>query len=243
MIFKDKVALVTGGSRGIGLAISRQLACAGAQVVIFARNLAKAEEVAAGLGNDSWACQVDIADAGQVNNAVKEIIAKTGKIDFLINNAGITKDNLLVRMSKDDWDAVIDTNLGGAFNCIKAVVRPMSKRRSGRIVNITSVIGVMGNIGQANYSAAKAGMIGLTKSAARELASRGVTVNAVAPGFIATDMTADLPDNIKEGILQQVPLSRLGDPDEVASVVSFLLSDAAGYITGEVIHINGGLWM
>jgi len=243
VVFKDKVALVTGGSRGIGLAIARQLAQSGAQVFIFARNLERAQEAAAQLGDNVTACRVDVADAEQVNAAVKQILEQSGKIDFLVNNAGITRDSLLVRMNWADWDLVLRTNLGGAFNCIKAVTRQMSKQRAGRIINITSVIGVMGNIGQANYSAAKAGLIGLTKTVAKELASRNITVNAVAPGFIDTDMTTGLPDKVKDGILQQIPLTRFGQPEEVANAVSFLLSEAAGYITGQVIHVNGGLWM
>lgn len=243
MIFKDKVALVTGGSKGIGRAITEKLAREGARVFIFARNLEKAQQTAARIGVNVTACQVDVADYAQVNEAIKQIVKETGRIDFLVNNAGITRDNLLMRMDRDDWDTVLDINLGGAFNCVKAVARPMNKQRSGKIVNITSVIGVMGNPGQVNYSAAKAGLIGLTKSAAKEFASRNITVNAVAPGFIETDMTEDLPQNIKEGILQQIPLARFGQSEEVADTVVFLLSDAASYITGNVLHVNGGLWM
>ncbi|MBI5787641.1 MAG: 3-oxoacyl-[acyl-carrier-protein] reductase [Candidatus Schekmanbacteria bacterium] len=242
MVFKDRVALVTGGSRGIGKSIAQQLVQGGAQVFIFARDLAKAQETASQLGNVT-PMQADVADFDQVEAQIKQIIAQTGKLDYLINNAGITRDNLLMRMDKADWDAVINTNLGGAFNCTKAVTRQMSKQRFGRIVNITSIIGAMGNAGQANYSAAKAGLMGLTKSAARELASRNITVNAVAPGFIETDMTAVLPENIKSAMLQQIPLGRFGQPEDVAQLTCFLLSDTAGYITGQVFHVNGGLLM
>ena len=243
MVFKEKVALVTGGSRGIGRAIAAELAREGARVFIFGRDLARARETAEELGENVSAHQVDVADGEQVEQTIRQILSQSGKIDFLINNAGITRDALLARMSRQDWDLVLDTNLGGAFNCIKAVARPMSKQRGGRIVNISSVIGVMGNIGQANYAAAKAGLIGLTKTAAKELASRKVTVNAVAPGFIETDMTAGLPDKIKENILREIPLGCFGKVRDIASAVRFLLSDAAGYITGQVIHVNGGLWM
>lgn len=246
-MLKDKVALVTGASRGIGRAIALSLAEAGADVVInYSGNEAKANEVAAEIekmGRRALAIRANVAEFAQVEQMVEQVLSHYGKLDILVNNAGITRDNLIMRMKEEDWDLVIDTNLKGVFNCIKAVTRPMMKQRSGRIINISSVVGVMGNAGQANYVAAKAGVIGLTKSTAKELASRGITVNAVAPGFIETDMTDVLGENVREELMKLIPLSRLGKPEDVAHLVRFLASSGADYITGQVIHVDGGMAM
>jgi 3-oxoacyl-[acyl-carrier protein] reductase len=246
-VLKDKVALVTGASRGIGRAIALSLAEAGADVVInYSGNEAKANEVVAEIekmGRRALAIRANVAEFAQVEQMVEQVLSHYGKLDILVNNAGITRDNLIMRMKEEDWDLVIDTNLKGVFNCIKAVTRPMMKQRSGRIINISSVVGVMGNAGQANYVAAKAGVIGLTKSTAKELASRGITVNAVAPGFIETDMTDVLGENVREELMKLIPLSRLGKPEDVAHLVRFLASSGADYITGQVIHVDGGMAM
>jgi 3-oxoacyl-[acyl-carrier protein] reductase len=194
-------------------------------------------------GRKALALQVNVADSQQVDHAVKEVLSAFGRIDILVNNAGITRDNLLVRIKEEDWDQVVDTNLKGAFLCTKAVARTMMKQRYGRIINISSVVGVMGNLGQANYVASKAGLIGLTKATARELASRGITVNAIAPGFIQTDMTAALPEDVKEQMLTAIPLGRFGGAEEVAEAVKFLASDGAAYITGQTLHVDGGMVM
>ncbi len=240
-----QVAIVTGASRGIGSAIARELAAAGATVVVNyasspdAANAVVAEIQAA--GGQAWAHQANVADEDQVEAMVKTVLAKEGRLDVLVNNAGITRDGLLMRMKSADWQSVIDLNLTGVFLCTRAVSRSMLKARSGRIINITSVVGLMGNPGQANYSAAKAGVIGLTRSSAAEFASRGVTVNAVAPGFIESDMTAELD---KEPILKAIPLGRMGQPAEVASAVLFLAADlAAAYMTGQVLQVDGGMVM
>jgi len=242
-----KVAIVTGGSRGIGRAISVTLAQAGADVAIFyAGNQAAAEETLTQIqqaGRQGIALQVNVADAEQVEAAIKQVTTTWGKIDILVNNAGITRDNLLMRMKEEEWDQVINTNLKGVFLCTKAVTRPMMKQRNGRIINISSVVGVMGNPGQANYVAAKAGVIGLTKSTAKELASRNITVNAIAPGWIETDMTADLGDEVHKQMLATIPLGRPGSAQEIAEAVKFLASDAAGYITGQTLHVDGGMVM
>lgn len=242
-----KVAFVTGASRGIGRAIALRLAKDGAKVAInFAGNLAKAEEVKAEIesfGGEAILIQGNVADFEIVGEMVKKVVAAWGRIDILVNNAGITKDNLLLKMSVEDFDAVIGTNLKGVFNCTKAVTKLMMKQRSGRIVNMSSVVALNGNISQANYAAAKAGIIGFTKSAAKELASRGVTVNAVAPGFIETDMTGKLNDKIKSELISGIPLGRSGKPEDIANAVAFLVSENAAYITGQVICVDGGMAM
>ncbi len=242
-----KIALVTGGSRGIGRAVCLALAKSGADVAV---NYAGKEEAAQQtcrmceeLGARTLAIQADVADNAQVNAMVDQVIAQFGRLDILVCNAGITRDNLLMRMAEQDFDQVIATNLKGVWNCMKAVCRPMMKQRWGRIVSMSSVVGVAGNAGQVNYAASKAGVIGMTKSLARELGSRSVTVNAIAPGFIETDMTAVLPENIKEGLLGSIPLGRLGQAEEVAALAAFLCSEQAGYITGQVIHVDGGMAM
>lgn len=246
-MLKGKTALVTGASRGIGKAIALELARQGVHVAVnFAGNAQKAEEVVTEiktLGVQSIAIKADVANSVEVTAMVKETIETFGSLDILINNAGITRDGLIMRMKEEDWDAVINTNLKGVFNCSKAVTRQMMKQRYGRIVNISSVVGVLGNAGQANYVAAKAGVIGLTKTLARELANRNITVNAVAPGFIETDMTDELPEEIKQELLKQIPLAKLGNPGDIAAVVRFLVSDDANYMTGQTLHVDGGMVM
>ena len=242
-----KTALVTGASRGIGRAIALRLAKDGAKVALnFATNSAKAESVKAEIeaaGGTAILVQGDVSELSVVNELIKRVVDEWGRVDILINNAGITRDNLLLKMSEDDFNRVISTNLKGVFNCTKAVAKLMMKQRGGRIVNMSSVTGLTGNIGQTNYAAAKAGIIGFTKSAARELASRGVTVNAVAPGLINTDMTAALSEKVKEVMLQQIPAGRMGTPEDVANAVAFLVSDQAAYITGQVLAVDGGFAM
>ncbi len=247
MLLDGKVALVTGASRGIGRAIAIRLAGEGAAVAInYAGNVKAAEEVKAlieGAGGKAMLVQADVADADAVDGMIKAITEGFGSIDILVNNAGITRDGLLMRMKEADWDAVISTNLKGVFHCTKAVSKLMMKKRFGRIVNMTSVVGIMGNAGQANYAAAKAGVIGFSKSMARELASRNITVNMVAPGCIDTDMTAVLPDKVKEAMLADIPLGSIGKPEDVAEAVLFLVSEKASYITGQVVHVDGGMVM
>ena len=242
-----KVALVTGASRGIGRAIALRLATDGAKVALnFASNVSKAEAVKAEIesqGGEAMLVQGDVADFETVTALVKQVTDAWGRLDILINNAGITRDNLLLKMGVDDFDRVISTNLKGVFNCTKAVTKLMMKQRGGRIVNMSSVVALKGNISQTNYAAAKAGIIGFTKSAARELASRGVTVNAVAPGLINTDMTAALSEKVKEVMLQEIPAGRMGTPEDVANAVAFLVSDQAAYITGQVLSVDGGMVM
>lgn len=246
MRLKDKVALITGGARGIGQAIAVTFAREGAEIVVADVNLEIARKTALeieGLGRKALALEMDVTNYEKVEEGINKILDKMGKVDILVNNAGITKDNLLLRMSQADWDAVINVNLKGTFNCIKAVTRPMVKQRSGRIISIASIIGLMGNPGQANYAASKAGIIALTKTVAKELASRNINANAVAPGFIQTEMTAKLPDDIKKKMLEAIPLARLGTPQDVANTCLFLASDDSSYITGQVITIDGGMVM
>ncbi|HAR6917865.1 TPA: 3-oxoacyl-[acyl-carrier-protein] reductase [Staphylococcus aureus] len=242
-----KSALVTGASRGIGRSIALQLAEEGYNVAVnYAGSKEKAEAVVEEIkakGVDSFAIQANVADADEVKAMIKEVVSQFGSLDVLVNNAGITRDNLLMSMKEQEWDDVIDTNLKGVFNCIQKATPQMLRQRSGAIINLSSVVGAVGNPGQANYVATKAGVIGLTKSAARELASRGITVNAVAPGFIVSDMTDALSDELKEQMLTQIPLARFGQDTDIANTVAFLASDKAKYITGQTIHVNGGMYM
>ncbi|MFA5350690.1 MAG: 3-oxoacyl-[acyl-carrier-protein] reductase [Candidatus Omnitrophota bacterium] len=246
MRLKDKVALITGGARGIGQAIAMTFAREGADIVVADVNLEIAQKTALeieGLGRKALALEMDVTNYEKVEEGINKILDKMGKVDILVNNAGITKDNLLLRMSQADWDAVINVNLKGTFNCIKAVTRPMIKQRSGRIISIASIIGLMGNPGQANYAASKAGIIALTKTVAKELASRNINANAVAPGFIQTEMTAKLPEDVKKKMLEAIPLAKLGTPQDVANTCLFLASEESSYITGQVITIDGGMVM
>ena len=246
-MLKGKTAVITGASRGIGRAIALKLAKQGANVVVNYRNSVDAvaqvvKEIEA-LGVKVLAIQADISSYSDVEKMMKKCVEEFGSIDILVNNAGITKDGLLMRMKEEDFDSVIDINLKGAFNCTRHVSAIMLKQRSGRIINISSVTGITGNAGQVNYSAAKAGIIGMTKSVAREFGSRGVTCNAVAPGFIQTDMTESLPNKVKDAMMSTIPLKRLGRPEDVANVVAFLATDEAAYITGQVINVDGGMVM
>jgi len=247
MNLTGKVALITGGAQGIGLAIARELAGYGADLALADVNLAKVEETTAKLaqetGRQVLAVKMDVSSFADVEEGVKKTIDKYNHLDILVNNAGITRDGLIMRMSEADWDLVLAINLKGTFNCTKAVTRIMLKQRSGRIVNIASVVGLMGNAGQANYSASKAGVIGLTKTTSKELSSRGVTVNAVAPGFIKTAMTDALSEEAKENLQKMIPLGRLGSAEDVAKAVAFLASDEAAYITGQVLAVDGGMTM
>jgi len=247
MLLDGKTALVTGASRGIGRAIALCLAAEGARVAInYAGNVRAAEEVKTAIeaaGGTAILCQADIADSSAVEAMVANVVKEFGTIDILVNNAGITRDALLIRMKDEDFAKVLNTNLKGVFYCTKAVSKLMMKKRSGRIVNMASVVGLVGNAGQTNYAAAKAGVIGFSKSAAKELASRGITVNVVAPGFIGTDMTAGLPESVKEKMLTDIPLGRMGEAEDVANAVLFLASDQASYITGQVVNVDGGMVM
>ncbi|UII57383.1 3-oxoacyl-[acyl-carrier-protein] reductase [Cytobacillus spongiae] len=247
MKLQGKIALVTGASRGIGREIALELAKQGANVVVnYAGSEAKANEVVneiEQIGQEAIAIQCDVSNAESVSSMVKETIERFGQLDILVNNAGITRDNLLMRMKEDEWDDVININLKGVFLCTKAVTRQMMKQRSGRIINISSIVGVSGNPGQANYVAAKSGVIGLTKTSAKELASRGITVNAVAPGFITTDMTDKLSEEIQHEMLKQIPLASFGEPKDIANVVVFLASEDSRYMTGQTLHVDGGMVM
>lgn len=244
---EGKVAVVTGASRGIGRAIALKLADEGAKVVVnYSGSQAKAEEVVATIqenGGEAVAVQASVSKTEEVSALMDAAVKTFGSLDILVNNAGITRDNLLMRMKEDEWDDVLDTNLKGVFLCTKAVTRQMMKQRAGRIINISSIVGVAGNAGQANYVAAKAGVIGLTKTTAKELASRNILVNAIAPGFIETEMTEQLPKDIKQGMLTQIPLAKLGQPEDIAKAVAFLASDDANYMTGQTLHIDGGMVM
>ena len=247
MLLENKGAVVTGGSRGIGRAVAEALAAEGATVaVIYAGNIKAAEDTVRTIeeaGGKAFAVQCDVADEDAVTDMVKMVHEKLGTIDVFVNNAGITRDGLLMRMKREDWDAVLNTNLTGVYNCTKAVTKIMMKQRSGSVINMTSVVGETGNAGQANYAAAKAGVIGFTKSAAKELASRNIRVNAVAPGCIDTDMTAVLSDAVKEEMIKSIPLGRTAAPEEVAQAVVFLASQKAGYITGQTLNVDGGMVM
>lgn len=243
---KGQVALVTGASRGIGQAISLKLAAEGIFVIATATSEAGAEATVAAIlaqGGVAQAVKLDVTNSSEVEALFKKIVSEQGRLDILVNNAGITKDGLMMRMKDSDWDSVLDTNLKGSFNCLREASKIMTKARYGRVVNISSVVGEMGNPGQVNYCASKAGLFGLTKSAARELAKRNITVNAVAPGFIETDMTATLPEKGREALLQNIPMERLGSVNDVAYAVSFLVSPHASYITGQVLSVNGGMYM
>ncbi|MBT2699993.1 3-oxoacyl-[acyl-carrier-protein] reductase [Bacillus sp. ISL-40] len=247
MNLEGKAALVTGASRGIGREIALELARQGANVAVnFSGSEAKANEVVdeiKALGREAFAVKCDVSNSGEVAEMVKGTIDRFGKLDILVNNAGITRDNLLMRMKEEEWDDVININLKGVFLCTKAVTRQMMKQRVGRIINIASIVGVSGNPGQANYVAAKAGVIGLTKTTAKELASRNITVNAIAPGFITTDMTEKLPEDVKTEMLKLIPLARLGEPKDIAKITAFLASDDSAYMTGQTLHIDGGMVM
>lgn len=243
MSFEGKVVLVTGASRGIGRAIAETFVARGAKVIGTATSESGAEAISSYLGANGKGFALNVVDAQSIDSVLASIRAEFGEIDILVNNAGITRDNLLMRMKDDEWQDILNTNLTSVFRLSKAVMRAMMKKRFGRIITIGSVVGTMGNAGQANYAAAKAGLIGFSKSLAREVASRGITVNVVAPGFIETDMTRALTDDQRAGILTQVPANRLGEAKEIASAVAFLASDEAGYITGETLHVNGGMYM
>ena len=242
----DKVAIVTGASRGIGEAIAKQLSSCGAKIILIARNsdqLVAVKETIISNGGIAESIAGDVSNLNSISEIVTNTIDKWGRIDILVNNAGIARDNIIMRMKEDDWDSVMNINLKGCFNGIKSVARPMIKNKAGRIINITSVIGQIGNAGQSNYAASKAGIMGLTKSMAKELGSRNITVNAVAPGYITTDMTNELNDEVKEKMKSSIPLGRLGTPDDVANLVCFLASDEAGYITGQTFNVDGGMVM
>jgi len=242
----DKVAIVTGASRGIGEAIAKQLSSCGAKIILIARNsdqLVAVKETIISNGGIAESIAGDVSNLNSISEIVTNTIDKWGRIDILVNNAGIARDNIIMRMKEDEWDSVMNINLKGCFNGIKSVARPMIKNKAGRIINITSVIGQIGNAGQSNYAASKAGIMGLTKSMAKELGSRNITVNAVAPGYITTNMTNELNDEVKEQLKSSIPLGRLGTPDDVANLVCFLASDEAGYITGQTFNVDGGMVM
>ena len=245
-LLADKVAVVTGAGRGIGRAVALAYARMGADVACVSRTEENSANVAAeveALGRRAWPLAVDVSDTAAVDAAAKEILELAGRVDILVNNAGVTRDNLLMRMSEEEWDTVLNTNLKGAFNFTRALTRPFIKQRSGRIINIASVTGLIGNAGQSNYAASKAALIGFTKSIARELAPRGITVNAIAPGFIETDMTAVLDDKVREEVLGRVPLGRFGSSDDIAHAAAFLAMEPTGYVTGQVLTVDGGMVM
>jgi 3-oxoacyl-[acyl-carrier protein] reductase len=242
----NKIAIVTGASRGIGSAIAHNLSKAGAKVVLISRSIDALKSVESEIksnGGEAISITADVSNLESFTNAISQVVETWGTVDILINNAGITKDNIILRLKEEDWDAVIDINLKGCFNGIKAVARPMLKARSGRIINITSVIGLIGNSGQSNYAASKAGILGLTKSIAKELGSRNITVNAIAPGYIQTEMTDNLDQASKDNLMKSIPLQRLGKPEEIASLVCFLASEEAAYITGQTLNVDGGMVM
>ncbi|MEW6375250.1 MAG: 3-oxoacyl-[acyl-carrier-protein] reductase [Thermodesulfobacteriota bacterium] len=246
MELMGKVAMVTGAAQGIGKAVALLLARNGADIVVSDINLEKAEETVReieAIGRKAMAIRADVAKSDDVERMVQTLIEKFGQIDILVNNAGITRDRLILRMTEEDWDAVLNINLKGTFHCTKAVIRHMSKQKRGKIVNIASVVGEMGNAGQANYAASKAGVIGFTKTIAREFAQRGINVNAIAPGYIETPMTEALPEKAKEELKRMIPMERLGQPEDVAHAVLFLVSEASSYITGQVLNVNGGIYM
>jgi len=247
MTLENKVALVTGSARGIGKAIAETLAKRGANLVLTDLNIdqaaATAQEIHSTFGVETLALQVDVSDFNSVNTMIKQALETFAQVDILVNNAGITRDNLIMRMDESDWDSVLNVNLKGAWNCSKALIRPMMKKRYGRIINISSVSGLAGQAGQTNYSASKAGLVGFTKALAREVASRNITVNAVAPGFIPTALTVDLPDELKDGMMKLIPLNRWGTPEEIAYAVAFFASEEASYITGQVLSVDGGMMM
>jgi 3-oxoacyl-[acyl-carrier protein] reductase len=246
LILEGKVALVTGAAQGIGRAVALLLARNSADIVISDINLEKAEETAKeveAIGRRALALKANVASLDEVEHMIEAILERFGQIDILVNNAGIARDKLILRMTEEDWDAVLNVNLKGTFNCTKVVIRHMSKQRRGKIVNIASVVGEMGNVGQANYSASKAGVIGFTKTVAREFAQRGINVNAIAPGYIETPMTEALPEKAKEELKRIIPMERLGQPDDIAEAVLFLVSDSSNYITGHVLNVNGGIYM
>ncbi len=246
-MLSGRVAFITGASRGIGKAIALTLSKAGADVAGIDLNLDELKSsmkiIEDATGRRTIAVQADVADPSSIEKGVEETIRVLGRIDILVNNAGITRDNILLRMKDEEWDKVIKINLTGTFNCTKAIIKGMVKQRSGRIISIASVVGAMGNVGQANYAASKAGIIGFTKSIAREYANRGITANAIAPGFIETEMTKALSEEIRDVLIKQIPAGKLGTPEDVANVAEFLASDEAAYITGQVIHVNGGMYM